>query len=91
MKPWPGWLMMAGRSVGRWLRDGLVAFLIGLVRLYQGLIRPLLPAHLCRFQPSCSEYFIAAVRKYGPWRGSVKGLWRLCRCHPWGGSGFDPP
>jgi putative membrane protein insertion efficiency factor len=91
VKPWLAWLAAAVRSTGHLCRQGAAALLIGLVRLYQGLIRPLLPPNMCRFQPSCSEYFIAAVRQYGPWRGSLKGLWRLCRCHPWGGSGFDPP
>ena len=60
------------------------------VRGYQYLIRPLLPA-ACRFQPSCSEYFILAVRKYGPVIGPVKGVARICRCHPFHPGGFDPP
>jgi putative membrane protein insertion efficiency factor len=68
----------------------MAGLLIGLVRIYQVVLRPLLPP-LCRFQPSCSEYFIAAVQKYGPVYGGWKGLRRLCRCHPWGGSGYDPP
>ncbi len=68
----------------------LTATLILCVRGYQWCIRPLLPP-LCRFQPSCSEYFIMAVRKHGPVHGCVKGVWRICRCHPWGGSGYDPP
>jgi putative membrane protein insertion efficiency factor len=80
---------MIGRIVGG-LRSFLAAFLIGGVRFYQIALRPLLPA-LCRFQPSCSEYFILAVRKYGPLRGACKGVYRLCRCTPWGGSGYDPP
>jgi putative membrane protein insertion efficiency factor len=72
------------------LRDFLAALLIGLVRGYQMLLRPLLPA-LCRFYPSCSEYFIQAVQKYGPWRGARKGVGRLCRCHPFHPGGYDPP
>ncbi len=71
-----GWLLSAG--------------LIGGVLAYRGLLRPLLPA-VCRFEPSCSEYFIQAVRKYGPLRGAWKGVRRVCRCNPWTPGGFDPP
>jgi putative membrane protein insertion efficiency factor len=68
----------------------LVTFLIGGVRCYQICLRPIFPA-VCRFYPSCSEYFILAVRKYGPLRGACKGVGRLCRCNPWSVGGFDPP
>jgi uncharacterized protein len=63
--------------------------LIGLVRFYQGAISPLLPA-TCRYTPTCSQYMIEALREYGPLRGFWMGLKRLGRCHPWGGSGYDP-
>ena len=72
------------------LSSWLSALLIAGVRSYQICLRPLLPA-VCRFDPSCSEYFILAVRKYGPVRGACKGLGRVCRCHPWSAGGFDPP
>jgi len=78
-----GRLVAAGRSV-------LAGLLIALVRTYQVVLRPILPS-VCRFDPSCSEYFILAVRKYGPWRGTCKGAWRICRCNPFGRGGFDPP
>ena len=65
-------------------------FLITGVRGYQICFRPILPA-VCRFYPSCSEYFILAVRKYGPVRGARKGLGRICRCNPWTSGGYDPP
>jgi putative membrane protein insertion efficiency factor len=68
----------------------LATVLIGGVRFYQVCLRPLLPA-VCRFYPSCSEYFILAVHKYGPLRGAWKGIGRICRCHPWSPGGFDPP
>lgn len=45
----------------------------------------------CRFTPSCSHYFVEAVRKYGPFKGTAKGIGRICRCHPWGKHGYDPP
>lgn len=64
--------------------------LIGLVRIYQWTLSPIMGRD-CRFQPTCSHYFIGAVNKYGAVRGAVKGIWRICRCNPWGGSGYDPP
>ena len=64
--------------------------LIAAVRCYQLGISPWLGPR-CRFQPTCSQYFIEAVRKYGAVRGSWRGLRRIGRCHPWGGSGYDPP
>jgi putative membrane protein insertion efficiency factor len=72
------------------LRMLATAFLVASVRMYQLLLRPMLPS-VCRFQPSCSEYFIQAVRRYGPLHGSRKGLGRICRCHPWNPGGYDPP
>ncbi len=64
--------------------------LIGTVRLYQFLLSPLLGQH-CRFQPTCSRYFIESVQKYGAIRGTLRGVWRICRCHPWSAGGYDPP
>ena len=63
--------------------------LILLVRLYQAALSPLL-GHHCRYTPTCSEYFIQAVRTKGVVRGTLKGMWRILRCNPWGGSGYDP-
>lgn len=63
---------------------------IGAVRVYQWTLSPLL-GNRCRFDPSCSRYFIGAVEKYGVLRGSAKGLARIGRCHPWHPGGFDPP
>jgi uncharacterized protein len=69
--------------------------LIALVRLYQLTVSPFLqviggPGTGCRFEPSCSAYFIESLRAHGAWRGSLLGLRRLARCHPWGGCGYDP-
>lgn len=72
------------------LRSLLTLCLISLVRVYQICMRPILPA-VCRFYPSCSEYFIQAVQKHGPVRGACKGIARICRCHPWHPGGYDPP
>jgi putative membrane protein insertion efficiency factor len=67
----------------------LVRLLVLPIRFYQLCISPLLGPS-CRFTPTCSEYARQALIKHGP----VKGLWlafrRLLRCHPWGGSGYDP-
>lgn len=73
------------------LMSALLSFLLILpVRFYQIVIGPMLPK-VCRFYPSCSEYFILAVNKHGPCKGCAKGIWRICRCGPWTPGGFDPP
>ena len=72
------------------LRAGLRWLVLLPVRFYQLVLGPMLPK-VCRFHPSCSDYFIQAVEKYGAVRGSVKGIWRICRCHPWNRGGYDPP
>ena len=64
--------------------------LIGLIRAYQKLISPTIGSH-CRFQPTCSEYFIQAVRNHGVLLGAWKGICRILRCHPWHPGGYDPP
>jgi putative membrane protein insertion efficiency factor len=74
----------------RWIGRGVGGAMIGMVRLYQWTISPML-GPVCRFHPSCSEYFIQAVRKYGPLRGAWRGVCRIGRCHPWHPGGYDPP
>jgi putative membrane protein insertion efficiency factor len=59
------------------------------IRAYQLGLAPVLPQS-CRFAPSCSHYAAEAVRRHGPWRGAWLAARRLLRCHPWGGSGYDP-
>ncbi len=68
----------------------LAGLLIGLARLYKTWIGPMIGPH-CRFQPTCSDYFIESVRKYGAASGSLRGICRICRCHPWSRGGYDPP
>ena len=63
--------------------------LIGLVKFYQLCISPFTPPS-CRFTPTCSQYALEALRKYGPLKGLWLALRRLSKCHPWGGSGYDP-
>lgn len=60
-----------------------------LVKFYQLAIRPMLP-NACRYTPSCSEYAMEAIHKYGGIKGSYLGIKRILRCHPWGGHGHDP-
>jgi uncharacterized protein len=64
--------------------------LIGLVRVYQITLSPII-GRQCRFHPTCSNYFIGAVEKYGAARGAWRGIKRICRCHPWNSGGVDPP
>jgi putative membrane protein insertion efficiency factor len=64
--------------------------LIGLVRLYQLFLSPIF-GRQCRFTPTCSQYFILAVRKYGAVSGACRGVLRICRCHPFHPGGYDPP
>jgi len=76
------------------MRNGMIdrlltELLVLLVRLYQGAVSPHLPAS-CRYTPTCSQYAVEALRKHGPLKGSWLALRRICRCHPWGGSGHDP-
>ena len=59
------------------------------IQFYQHSISPFLPP-ACRFVPTCSQYALEAIQKYGPFKGSWLTLKRLLRCHPWGGSGYDP-
>ncbi len=73
----------------RWLMRLMGMALILPIRFYQRFISPLTPP-ACRFTPTCSQYAVEAIRKYGPLKGGWLALKRICRCHPWGGSGYDP-
>lgn len=83
-------LLDAVHGAGRLADRAAVAILVGLVGVYRVTLSPLLGRH-CRFQPTCSAYFRAAVTKHGALRGSWMGLRRICRCHPWHPGGYDPP
>lgn len=63
--------------------------LLGLVWIYRFIISPLVGAN-CRYQPTCSAYADEALRTYGAFKGGWLALKRVGRCHPWGGSGYDP-
>jgi putative membrane protein insertion efficiency factor len=63
--------------------------LLFLIRFYQVAISPFTPA-TCRFVPTCSHYFIEALKTHGLFYGSFLGIKRILSCHPWGKSGYDP-
>lgn len=63
--------------------------LLMLVRFYQYAISPMLPPR-CRYTPTCSQYAIEALQRYGAFKGGWLAIKRVCRCHPWGGCGHDP-
>jgi putative membrane protein insertion efficiency factor len=67
----------------------LSLFLRGLIRLYQLFLSPVIGPR-CRFLPTCSDYAAEAIRRHGAAAGLSLALRRLLRCHPWGGSGYDP-
>ncbi len=73
----PAWALLAVVYSYRWVARPALAFIIG-------------PGEFCRFTPTCSCYAVEAIRQHGSRRGGWLGLRRICRCHPWGGQGYDP-
>lgn len=71
------------------MRKICIFILILPIRFYQCCISPLFPP-MCRFTPTCSEYAIQAIRKHGAIKGLLLAIKRICRCHPFGGGGYDP-
>lgn len=71
------------------LKKWLAYPFILLVKFYQGAISPLTPA-TCRYTPTCSQYTLVALQKYGVFKGGWMSLKRIASCNPWGGSGHDP-
>lgn len=71
------------------LRKIVIAPLLLLIYFYKIILSPLMPA-TCRFQPTCSTYFIEALKIHGLFYGTYLGLKRIASCHPWGKSGYDP-
>lgn len=67
----------------------LVWIMVLPIRFYQLCVSPMFPA-ACRYTPTCSRYALEALRKHGPVKGTVLAVKRIFRCHPWGGSGYDP-
>lgn len=71
------------------LKGLLSKLMLALIAFYRTCISPLLPP-TCRYTPTCSQYAQEAIRKYGPFKGGWLALRRILRCHPFGGSGYDP-
>jgi putative membrane protein insertion efficiency factor len=67
----------------------IARLIVALVWVYRVTLGPFMGGH-CRYDPTCSQYMIDAVHKHGAMRGAWRGIKRIGRCHPWGGSGFDP-
>ena len=73
----------------QWVRKVCIAPFLALIWFYRTCIGPYIPK-TCRFEPSCSTYAIEAFKKWGPVKGLFLTVWRILRCNPWGGSGYDP-
>ena len=67
----------------------MTRILLFVVRAYQFALSPLL-GNQCRFAPTCSQYAVEAIERFGPWRGAMLALGRVLRCHPWHAGGWDP-
>ena len=63
--------------------------MLALIRFYRRAVSPY-TAPTCRYIPTCSQYAIEAIKRHGPLRGTWLAIRRIMRCHPWGGSGYDP-
>lgn len=74
----------------KFVKEILSKVIISLIKGYRLFISPLMLPGKCRFTPTCSEYFIQAVEKYGPFKGSWLGIKRILRCNPFHKGGYDP-
>ena len=77
------------KTIWNYLKKGLAAILIALIKVYQWTLSPLI-GRSCRYTPTCSNYGLEAIEKHGPFKGSWLTLKRVLACNPWGGSGYDP-
>ncbi len=77
------------KNVLHLLAKGMSLLLILPILFYQRFVTPFTPPS-CRFTPTCSEYARQALMKHGPVKGLLLAVWRVLRCNPWGGSGYDP-
>ena len=83
MKVWLNKVFSIGRKV-------IISPFVFLIRFYQVCLSPLKGAGSCRFTPTCSQYALEAFKKHGLIKGFYLSIKRIIRCHPWGGSGYDP-
>ncbi|MBO4316058.1 MAG: membrane protein insertion efficiency factor YidD [Prevotella sp.] len=77
------------QDIFKYLSHAIAWVLILPIKFYQNCISPFTPPS-CRFTPTCSEYARQAITKHGPIKGLGLAIWRILRCNPWGGSGYDP-
>jgi hypothetical protein len=77
------------RAFVKLLSHFLAWLLVLPIKFYQTCISPYTPPS-CRFTPTCSQYAKEAIIKHGPIKGLGLAIWRILRCNPWGGSGYDP-
>lgn len=88
--PYAGWAKaLCLERPGMLRRIRLRNLAVGAIRVYQRLLSPMLPPS-CRYWPTCSQYTLQAIQKYGLVRGSFMGAWRILRCNPWSDGGIDP-
>ena len=81
--------MQKKRTIFRFLADVPKKVLLFLIGVYRRYVSPAFPPS-CRYVPTCSEYAMIAVQRYGFVKGSCLAMKRICRCHPWHPGGFDP-
>ena len=77
-------------STMKWLTQCIVSLLLGVIKIYQLFISPLMGPSKCRYVPTCSEYARIALQQYGVFIGMWLSVKRISRCAPWGGHGYDP-
>ncbi len=77
------------KRLSKALSKALSTVMLALIAFYRNCISPLTPP-TCRYTPTCSQYAVEAIKKYGPLKGGWLALKRILRCHPFGGSGYDP-
>ncbi len=82
-------MMLRSKGLKSIFQKVFLKMALGLVYFYRYAISPLTPPS-CRFTPTCSEYALEALTKYGLFKGGWLSIKRILRCHPWGGRGYDP-
>ncbi len=89
MTPLARRIAVMGGKAGNAVKRFLSLLLLMPIYFYRSCISPFTPAS-CRFTPTCSAYAVEAIKKHGPFKGLYLAIRRILRCHPWGGSGYDP-
>ncbi len=82
-------LCKGANALYRFITTLLTKVMLALIWFYRNCISPLKPP-TCRYTPTCSQYAVEAIKKHGPFKGGWLAFKRILRCHPFGGSGYDP-